>query len=87
MSKSRDANSVFGVYQSDCCELEIVIGVGVEFPTCPKHPYRRTFWTAIEIQDNTAAENARKRAMEAKANLDTRTEEHGRDGSNGEAAA
>lgn len=87
MSESRDVNSVFGVYQSDCCELKIIIGVGVEFPACPKHPYRHTSWTAIEIQGEKAAENAQKRALEAQANLDTHIEEHGCDGSNGGAAA
>jgi len=29
--------------------MEIVISVGSEFPTCPKHPYRSTEWTKIEI--------------------------------------
>jgi hypothetical protein len=47
--ESGSKNTSFGVYQNDCCKLEIVIAAGVEFPACPNHPYRTTNWTPIEI--------------------------------------
>ena len=49
MPESGEKNTLFGVYQNSCCDLEIVISVGSEFPTCPRHPHRSTEWKQIEI--------------------------------------
>jgi hypothetical protein len=38
----------FGVYRSVCCGAEIVIGEGVTFPDCPKHPHLTTQWRYVQ---------------------------------------
>jgi hypothetical protein len=39
-----DINERFGVYQSVCCGMEIVIAEGAKFPNCPNHPKPVTKW-------------------------------------------
>jgi hypothetical protein len=40
-------NKKFGVYKSLCCDSEIVIGEGLTFPDCPKHPNLPTKWKQV----------------------------------------
>jgi len=49
MPGSGESNTLFGVFKSDCCEAEIVIVAGADFPTCPYHRERRTTWIPIEV--------------------------------------
>jgi len=38
MPKAGERCSEFGVFKTECCGSEIVIGVGTQFPTCSSHP-------------------------------------------------
>jgi len=49
MPRSGEKNTQSGVYQSVCCELEIVIAAGSKFPSCPNHPQTITEWQAIDL--------------------------------------
>ena len=51
--QSGEKNTTFGIYESVCCGLEIVIRAGAEFPTCSDHPNLKTAWQQIEILDST----------------------------------
>ncbi len=48
-----DKSSTFGVFKTLCCDAEIVIGVGVEFPDCPNHKNLPTEWKQISDIDPT----------------------------------
>jgi hypothetical protein len=39
-----EVNKRFGVYQSVCCDAEIVITEGAVFPDCPNHANLPTKW-------------------------------------------
>jgi hypothetical protein len=39
----------FGVFRSDCCGSEIVIGPNVVFPACPMHP-GETNWVNLRTE-------------------------------------
>jgi hypothetical protein len=47
MPEKGSINDKFGVYQSLCCGSEIVIGEGMTFPDCPKHPKLPTKWKSV----------------------------------------
>jgi len=47
MPENASINKKFGVYQSLCCDAEIVIGEGLAFPDCPKHPNLPTNWKPV----------------------------------------
>jgi hypothetical protein len=47
MPKTGNRCTEFGVFSSDCCGSEIVIGPGVLFPACAKHPGMTT-WVNIQ---------------------------------------
>jgi len=47
-----EVNQEFGVYKSQCCGAEIVIGHGATFPDCPNHRKLATRWNPVE-EDKT----------------------------------
>jgi hypothetical protein len=49
MPQTGEKNTLFGVFGSDCCGVEIVIASGAVFPKCPNHPESGTFWNPIEV--------------------------------------
>ncbi|HEY2379989.1 MAG TPA: hypothetical protein VGK48_02295 [Terriglobia bacterium] len=51
MPESGEVSRKFGVYRTFCCDAEIVIGVGVVFPECPKHLNLPTAWKELEDVD------------------------------------
>lgn len=48
MPSKGEISAKFGVYKTLCCDFEIVIGQGVKFPDCPRHPNVATIWTPLE---------------------------------------
>ena len=44
MPRTREVCSELNLYKNLCCGIEVVLGRGVLFPDCPKHPKRTTFW-------------------------------------------
>ena len=52
MPQNGEVNQEFGVYESECCGLEIVIGKGLIFPDCPNHRKVATLWNPFE-EDKT----------------------------------
>jgi hypothetical protein len=51
MPSNGEISKVFGVFKTVCCDAEIVIGVGVEFPDCPNHKNLPTEWKQIQDVD------------------------------------
>ena len=47
MAQNGEVNRKFGVYRSVCCESEIVIAEGVNFPDCPNHVRLTTEWKLV----------------------------------------
>ena len=47
MAQNGEVNRKFGVYGSVCCESEIVIAEGVNFPDCPNHVRLTTEWKLV----------------------------------------
>jgi hypothetical protein len=50
--QNSEVNQEFGVYKSQCCGAEIVIGHGATFPDCPNHRKLATRWNPVE-EDKT----------------------------------
>ena len=50
MPSNGDMNTVSGVYKTVCCDEEIVISEGVEFPDCPNHARLPTVWKLIGFE-------------------------------------
>ena len=46
MPQNGETNSKFGFFKSQCCEREIAVPKGSDFPACPNHP-GLTIWIAI----------------------------------------
>jgi hypothetical protein len=57
MPESGELSRKFGVYRTLCCDAEIVIGVGVPFPDCPKHRSMPTEWKELEDADHSSNGN------------------------------
>lgn len=57
MPESGELSKKFGVYRTLCCDAEIVIGVGVSFPDCPKHRSLATEWQELEDPDHSSSGN------------------------------
>ena len=54
-----DLSTMFGVFKTVCCDAEIVIGVGVQFPDCPNHKNLPTEWKQIaDVDPNEYRPNA-----------------------------
>ncbi len=51
MPYNGELSKVFGVFRTLCCDAEIVIGVGVQFPDCPNHPRLPTEWKPLPNED------------------------------------
>jgi hypothetical protein len=49
---------VFGVFKTLCCDCEMVISVGAQFPDCPNHKNLSTEWKHLRDVDPTAPERA-----------------------------
>jgi hypothetical protein len=47
MPSNGEISKTFGVYKALCCDAEIVVAEGVEFPDCPNHPGRLTVWNPV----------------------------------------
>ena len=59
MSRNGEINETFGVYKTVCCDAEIVIGVGGQFPDCPNHKNLSTKWKHLpEIDPSTRQEKS-----------------------------
>lgn len=58
MPKTGDRNDQFGVFKSNCCGSEIVIGPGMVFPTCPAHP-GATAWVTIRAENDSATTDSK----------------------------
>ena len=55
MPSNGDVNTDFGVYKTLCCDAEIVIGEGFEFPDCPNHPRLPTVWKRVRSENKAKA--------------------------------
>jgi len=51
-------NETLGVYKSDCCGAEIVIGKGAIFPKCPDHPRSITIWKLVPDEKTETKKSA-----------------------------
>jgi hypothetical protein len=51
MPQNGETNRKFGFFKNLCCEKEIVVPAGNEFPGCPNHP-GLTIWQPIVGDDN-----------------------------------
>jgi len=61
MPANREISKKFGVFRTVCCDAEIVIGVGVPFPDCPKHPNLTTGWKELRgLDPSSYTPNSRK---------------------------
>jgi hypothetical protein len=52
MPSNGELNLKFGVYKTVCCDAEIVISEGVEFPDCPNHARLPTLWKPLRRLDD-----------------------------------
>jgi hypothetical protein len=60
MANNGEINQKFGVYRSDCCELEIIIRKGATFPDCPNHPGLNTIWKPVDLESQDVPPKAKK---------------------------
>jgi hypothetical protein len=50
MPKNGEINTQFGLYRSLCCDRELIIREGDNFPDCPRHKNLSTVWKLIEAE-------------------------------------
>jgi len=63
--QSGERNTDFGVYASTCCDFEIVISVGAEFPPCPHHPASKAEWQPLQRENEDSIRGSRSREHSA----------------------
>ena len=50
MPNNGEVNREFGMYKTLCCDAELVIKEGAEFPDCPNHPKLPTIWKPVRVE-------------------------------------
>jgi len=48
MPQNGEVNDRFGVYKSLCCDRQILLREGMNFPDCPNHRKLTTVWKMVK---------------------------------------
>jgi hypothetical protein len=54
MPGNGEVNRECGAYKTLCCDVEVEIHEGSQFPDCPNHPNLPTIWKRVKSEEQPA---------------------------------